>query len=239
MLTPVVFFIALALAVFSYSQGQGGPVAGLAFFGVLFFGIHIKQLGEAGTLAGRACRRAGKWFFLADLEDVKPKSACGIAIVLIFALTLVVGFEFGRELAEGENESRYVCQEMKPESVVVERDSTVAQVDGLSSQDLRKSLDDLCDEAQAAAASDGIAMSYYIIGAIGVLLAFGNMAARGFGPAGFTGATISVAVVSSRIGFYGDTWWWIPGVIFILLVALSIGLRVFEAGKGPRIGASK
>ena len=43
MLIPVSLFLALALAVFSYSQGQGGPVAGLVFFGVLFllrgFGI--------------------------------------------------------------------------------------------------------------------------------------------------------------------------------------------------------
>ena len=45
MLIPVTFFVALALAVFSYSQGQGGPVAGLVFFGVLFVGafIHVAQ----------------------------------------------------------------------------------------------------------------------------------------------------------------------------------------------------
>ena len=45
MLIPVTFFVALALAVFSYSQGQGGPVAGLVFFGVLFIGvcIHVTQ----------------------------------------------------------------------------------------------------------------------------------------------------------------------------------------------------
>lgn len=41
MLIPVSLFVALALAVFSYSQGQGGPVAGLVFFGVLFVGILI------------------------------------------------------------------------------------------------------------------------------------------------------------------------------------------------------
>ncbi|MBN8869754.1 MAG: hypothetical protein J0H66_07725 [Solirubrobacterales bacterium] len=38
---PVTFFVAIALAVFSYSQGQGGPVAGLVFFGVLFLGAFI------------------------------------------------------------------------------------------------------------------------------------------------------------------------------------------------------
>jgi hypothetical protein len=45
MLIPVTFFVALALAVFSYSQGQGGPVAGLVFFGALFAGafIHVCQ----------------------------------------------------------------------------------------------------------------------------------------------------------------------------------------------------
>lgn len=43
MLIPVAFFVALAFAIFSYSQGQGGPVAGLVFFGVLFLGalLHI------------------------------------------------------------------------------------------------------------------------------------------------------------------------------------------------------
>lgn len=39
MLIPVSFFVALALAIFSYSQGQGGPVAGLVFFGALFLGV--------------------------------------------------------------------------------------------------------------------------------------------------------------------------------------------------------
>ena len=45
MLIPVSLFIALALAIFSYSQGQGGPVAGLVFFGVLFVGVllHLFQ----------------------------------------------------------------------------------------------------------------------------------------------------------------------------------------------------
>jgi len=45
MLIPVSFFVALALAIFSYSQGQGGPVAGLVFFGVLFLGalIHVSR----------------------------------------------------------------------------------------------------------------------------------------------------------------------------------------------------
>ncbi len=45
MLIPVTLFLALGLAVFSYSQGQGGPVAGLVFFGVLFVGvlIHVSQ----------------------------------------------------------------------------------------------------------------------------------------------------------------------------------------------------
>ncbi|MGK2955473.1 MAG: hypothetical protein ACSLFI_07385 [Solirubrobacterales bacterium] len=42
MLIPVTFFIALAVAVFSYSQGQGGPIAGLLFFGILFIGAFIQ-----------------------------------------------------------------------------------------------------------------------------------------------------------------------------------------------------
>lgn len=44
MVIPVAFFIALALAVVSYTLGQGGPVAGLVFFGVFFTGIVIKVL---------------------------------------------------------------------------------------------------------------------------------------------------------------------------------------------------
>lgn len=42
MIIPVTFFVALAFAVFSYSQGQGGPVAGLVFFGILFIGAFIQ-----------------------------------------------------------------------------------------------------------------------------------------------------------------------------------------------------
>jgi hypothetical protein len=42
MIIPVTFFLAAALAVFSYSQGQGGPIAGLVFFGVLFIGAFIQ-----------------------------------------------------------------------------------------------------------------------------------------------------------------------------------------------------
>lgn len=41
MVIPVSLFIAAAFAVFSFSQGQGGPVAGLVFFGILFIGILI------------------------------------------------------------------------------------------------------------------------------------------------------------------------------------------------------
>jgi hypothetical protein len=44
MVIPVAFFLALGLAVVSYALGQGGPVAGLVFFGVFFTGIVIKAL---------------------------------------------------------------------------------------------------------------------------------------------------------------------------------------------------
>lgn len=44
MILPVFFFLALALALVSYTLGQGGPVAGLVFFGVFFTGIVIKVL---------------------------------------------------------------------------------------------------------------------------------------------------------------------------------------------------
>lgn len=44
MVIPVAFFLALALALVSYAIGQGGPVAGLVFFGVFFTGIVIKVL---------------------------------------------------------------------------------------------------------------------------------------------------------------------------------------------------
>ena len=40
MIIPVSFFLALAVAVFAYSQNQGGPIAGL-LFGVLFIGVFI------------------------------------------------------------------------------------------------------------------------------------------------------------------------------------------------------
>ena len=45
MIIPVSFFLALAVAVFAYSQNQGGPIAGLLFFGVLFIGgfIHVAK----------------------------------------------------------------------------------------------------------------------------------------------------------------------------------------------------
>jgi len=42
MIIPVSLFVAIAFAVFSYSQGQGGPVAGLVFFGILFGGAFIQ-----------------------------------------------------------------------------------------------------------------------------------------------------------------------------------------------------
>lgn len=42
MIIPVTFFVALAFAIFSYSQGQGGPVAGIVFFGILFVGTFIQ-----------------------------------------------------------------------------------------------------------------------------------------------------------------------------------------------------
>jgi len=41
MLIPVTLFIAIAFALFSYSMNQGGPVAGLVFFAVLFVGVFI------------------------------------------------------------------------------------------------------------------------------------------------------------------------------------------------------
>lgn len=42
MVIPVSFFIAIAFALVSYSIGQGGPVAGLVFFGILMIGIILK-----------------------------------------------------------------------------------------------------------------------------------------------------------------------------------------------------
>lgn len=44
MILPVSFFLALAFALLSYALGQGGPVAGLVFFGVLFTGVVAKVL---------------------------------------------------------------------------------------------------------------------------------------------------------------------------------------------------
>lgn len=51
MVMPVTLFIAFALAVFSWSQGQGGPVAGLVFFGVIAIGFTINAV---SPLAARA-----------------------------------------------------------------------------------------------------------------------------------------------------------------------------------------
>jgi prepilin signal peptidase PulO-like enzyme (type II secretory pathway) len=44
MVMPVSLFVALAFAIFSWSQGQGGPIAGLVFFGILLVGIVIHTL---------------------------------------------------------------------------------------------------------------------------------------------------------------------------------------------------
>jgi hypothetical protein len=44
MVMPVALFIAAAFAVFSWSQGQGGPVAGLVFFGIIAIGFTINAL---------------------------------------------------------------------------------------------------------------------------------------------------------------------------------------------------
>ena len=41
MLIPVTLFVAVAMALFSYSQNQGGPVAGCVFFAVLSVGVFI------------------------------------------------------------------------------------------------------------------------------------------------------------------------------------------------------
>jgi hypothetical protein len=38
----VSLFLALAAMVVSYAFGQGGPVAGLVFFGILFVGVVVK-----------------------------------------------------------------------------------------------------------------------------------------------------------------------------------------------------
>ncbi|MEX0621091.1 MAG: hypothetical protein WD181_05860 [Solirubrobacterales bacterium] len=39
MVMPVALFVAAAFAVFAWSQGQGGPVAGLIFFGIIAIGF--------------------------------------------------------------------------------------------------------------------------------------------------------------------------------------------------------
>ncbi|MBN8867020.1 MAG: hypothetical protein J0H98_05665 [Solirubrobacterales bacterium] len=59
MLIPVTLFVAAALAVFSYSQGQGGPVAGLVFFGVLFVGVLI-HVCDPLIQKGKALRAGSK-----------------------------------------------------------------------------------------------------------------------------------------------------------------------------------
>ena len=44
MVMPVTLFLAVAFAVFSWSQGQGGPVAGLVFFGIIALGFTINAI---------------------------------------------------------------------------------------------------------------------------------------------------------------------------------------------------
>jgi hypothetical protein len=44
MVMPVTLFIAAAAAVFSWSQGMGGPVAGLVFFGIIAVGFTINAV---------------------------------------------------------------------------------------------------------------------------------------------------------------------------------------------------
>lgn len=41
MVIPVTFFLALAAMIISYALGQGGPMAGMVFFFVLFIGATI------------------------------------------------------------------------------------------------------------------------------------------------------------------------------------------------------
>lgn len=41
MIIPVTLFLALAAMVLSYSLGQGGPIAGMVFFFVLFIGATL------------------------------------------------------------------------------------------------------------------------------------------------------------------------------------------------------
>lgn len=47
----VTFFLALAATTVSYAFGQGGPVAGLVFFGVLLIGavLRVVRPSQAGS----------------------------------------------------------------------------------------------------------------------------------------------------------------------------------------------
>ena len=42
MVLVVTLFLALAASVVSYAFGQGGPIAGLIFFGILMIGVLVK-----------------------------------------------------------------------------------------------------------------------------------------------------------------------------------------------------
>lgn len=44
MVMPVTLFVAAGFAVLSWSLGQGGPVAGLVFFGIIAIGFTINAL---------------------------------------------------------------------------------------------------------------------------------------------------------------------------------------------------
>ena len=44
MVMPVTLFLAAAFAVIFWSQGQGGPVAGMVFFGIIAIGFTTNAL---------------------------------------------------------------------------------------------------------------------------------------------------------------------------------------------------
>jgi hypothetical protein len=192
MLTPVTFFVAVALAVFSYSQGQGGPVAGLVFFGVLFLGalIHVTcprrtEKQEASEQEDvKFCEHPVRWFFHKKVENV-PVCSCGAVIaVVFFVLVLIAGVCLG-----------HIVQDVAipPEEVCEKVDLDEGQVQGKDVQEICDAVDKKMGDAKRVA--DG----YFLAGVVGLLLAFANMVARGFTPAGFTAATLGTGIVFSRL----------------------------------------
>lgn len=222
------FFVAVAIAVVSYSLGQGGPVAGLVFFSVLLLGVHIRSFGILLLWTCQTIYAIGRWFFSVKLEEVDACSLWGVTIVTILLLTFGAGLLVGDQLKENSKDSSYVCEELKSESFSGSEQPTASQTPGSSPEtSLQDRVHNLCKEASDAKFySDGAALGFYLIAVMTLVLAFAVMAAKGFSPAEYAATLIATLVLASQITFFGDTALWVVGLLILGLVAILVLRRL-------------